>query len=880
VSIELCSDIKEWLASGGSFPKTLSLKGKNNNLFEYNLLDRTDDGSVTGLAGRVGFKGFTLKVEDQLTGRILAAKLCLLDDYSNHYSLSDELRYSGMLSKHNSFVVYEQIGVVSRFEGQPAKTPEKWMCFISEWIEGDTLRKIIDSEPTTLRPSLIVSVVRQLIEAVLFLKEQNLKHDDLHMKNIMLESADQLQQKINPALPNRNLRIIDLGSIKTNDQTTTKTHDDWTWVIECIIHLHNLLHNDRKLASRHPRFLQGLHELAELLCDPDHSRFPELSDYSKSIDRLESFIDNPVDVAGEQELFTNPFEALSAEHLASDDILRRLFEDTLPWISVAKTNKPVVLTGPRGCGKSMVFKYMAAKTHSATEDSAASALKNFDFYGIYISCSSEIENDLLWMRNKEGIAHRKSDQLITFFNLILTRELCRSLSQMSRVSTARRILSLSDSAIHEISEFILSEMGEDSIKILARENRLSALSDVLDRYRSIVSKSMLSGSDPNFSLPLTFIRDLIRFLRRKIPFFETKPVCFLLDDYTSHRIGREVQQVLNPLIWQRHSEFNFKVSCEPKGFEVEDSNSKGSGNIQNLREFEIIDTSSELTSGSSSDTAKRKKFVEGLLDKRLAAADYKGRTSTLIGKSEHENDLELAKSIRNRGHKSGAANFYHGIETLANCWSGDVITTLFIVERMFKAGGVTKNTDTVIKKNIQHDAIRKVSIALVDRINHHYPLGKEMRTFIDGWGDMARHMLVEAALMKNGEPYRQYRVEIPLEGSTNIYQALDKADATGASRKILEQLVRRSVIVELPEGSPKEKWANRMAKFLFRSSLLPKYQTSFIRKDYVVIRNAEEFSSFLKGESGILERLKRRGKDKDVLDSITGESQQGDMFDG
>lgn len=873
MKVELSPEVRNWLSSGGDFPETLTLHGPSGNDFRYNLVDRSDDGVIAGLKGRIGFKGFTLKVEDQLTGRILAAKLCLPDDYQNKFALADEVRYSQMLSDHDSFVHYEQIGTVPRFENQPQSGPEQWMCFISRWVDGDTLGKIIESEPITLRPSLIVSVIRQLVEAVLFLKQKNLKHDDLHMKNIMLESVDPIKLSINPSLPARDLKIIDLGSVKPVDQKTAKTHDDWAWVVECLVNLHNLLHADRKLASRHSRFLQGLHEFSELLCDPDHSRFPEISDYSRHIDKLESFIDNPVGTAQEKDQFTNPFEALSAEHLASDDILRRLFEDTLPWISEAKTNKPIVLTGPRGCGKSMVFKYMAAKTHSATQDSAVSALQGFDFYGVYISCSSEIENDLLWMRNKSGVAREKADLLITFFNLILSRELCRSLSQVCSIPAAAKLLGISDAAIYETSKYILSEIGAGSLEILARENRLSALSDVLDRYRSIVSKSMLAGTNPGVSLPITFIRDFVRFLREQIPFFATKPICFLLDDYTSHRIGLEVQQVLNPLIWQRHSEFNFKVSCEPKGFDVE------AGNIQNLREFEIIDTSAELTSGTATDSASRRKFVEGLLDKRLAAAGYKGRADTLIGASQYPSDLSLARAIRDRGHQSGRASYYHGLDTLANCWSGDVITTLFIVERMFKEGAVTKETEATISKSIQHESIRKVSMALVDRINHHYPLGKEMRSFIDGWGDMARHMLVEAPLMKNGEPYRLYRVEIPLEGSTNIFQALDLSDPTGASRKILEQLVRRSVIVELPEGSPREKWANRLAKFLIRSSLLPKYQTSLVRQDHVIIRNAEEFSKFLRSDMEILERLKRRGKDKEALSGIFGKERQREMFD-
>lgn len=836
----ISDDLSRWLDRGGPFPEQLIFRNRSGGCTEYTVLGRDSNGFVNDVKLRKGKKGFVLHVVDAATRQEFAAKLCIPEDYEGNSPINEVSLASSLKGAEEYIHIPKDVGRVDAFPSQPGSASSKpWVCFISDWLAGHDLVYYLKYEPEKVTPSLIVNVTRVLMFVVQFFEAKDLKHDDLHLGNVMLVETDRDILDINPSAPSHVLKIIDLGSLKPLSRTTRKIDDDWSSLARCLVELYNFVHKDRAVASRHPEFMRLFSCFIYDLADADPARnFPEKSSYRRRIDEIESVLNNIPTVIGS----FHPFEAISAEHLASDDLLLSLFVDHLEWVQLIQSPDPTVLVGPRGCGKSMVFRYLSIRTHVVGHDNDANFLSKVGFFGVYIGCASDLQNDLLWISREKGRVERLASEITTYFNLVLTRELLKSLSITAKSSTLSSVLGLSDTARVEIADFVAKQIGvlPKAINIKGMDP-LQICADLVDGARLNLGRELLAGAMASYKLSDIYIRELCRFVQRKVPGLKQWRIAFLLDDYTSHRLSLDVQRVLNPIVWQRDSSFIFKVSSEPHGF---DPGHIDGSKIDANREYTLVDAGGQIKS------SERKSFVEQLLDKRLAAAEYKGRCADLIGESEYKSDVELACAIRGKkGERVGQRSFYYGIHVLSDAWSGDVSTILHMVREMFALSGVDSESVELISQSIQHKAITKVSTALRDRVSGYHPFGTEMAKVLASYGELAKRLLVESPdrVNKEGNPiyHRRYRIEMTLPSGAEVESALRELPNGDRVVLLMRELVRRAIFIQLPSSRGKESSERRTLRWQLRASLLPSFGTSLVRESYIDIKRVEDFADFL-----------------------------------
>lgn len=844
----------QWIEDKNKLPESFTLNTSRGDL-QLRILERDALGHIATLGKRTGHKGFVLKVEDP-DGRILAAKLCLKDDYDGGHTENYETKLAAKLElAPELFVIPREAGHVTLSLSDSTFPSDQWVCFLIPWVDGHTLKQLLKEDPSKATPQLIITVARDLLSAVYYLRDQGLKHDDMHSGNIMLarQPAARFSRDGENAVA---VKIIDTGSLKPIEYPTDKIHDDRASFLAILVDLYNSLFKNRLLASEYPRFVRMFREFVMQMADSDPSRhFPQEADISDRLNQLET--------ASRSEIYEHvgvfyPFDAISAEHLSSDSILVQLFEDNLPWFTSLSVSDPNVLTGPRGCGKSMAFRYLCARTHLLDSKGARNTLEAIPFLGIYISCSIELQNNLMAISRVDDRVNQSANVIETYFQLVLLKELFRTLASLSENLDVATIYGLNETVFNQTIVFLEQRsISAMSFSGGGLSGRLHAIVDRLEALRYETAHALRVDESPPINLVATYVAEVIDYIARVSNGLNGRKICFMLDDYTDHRIKPNIQRVLNKIIWDRRPHQTFKVSAEKYGFISEDMDGV---RLDIFREFSPIDAGDAFLTEKSDPI----KFVTSLLNRRLAASNWIGTAEQIIGVSDPKSDQALANLIREM-HKPGKSFHYHGIEMLSRLLCGDVATLIQVAREIFKRGSVSATSVTLVPPNIQHAAIVDVSKALVERIQSHYPYGLEMHKIATEYGGLVREIQINGKLISvsnksEKHPARLLQIELTNENPNTIFEQLAAIKPEFAL--LAKELVRSSIFIERSHGGAKEGAGYGTVRWHFRRMLLPYFKTSLRRWGYVSLREIDELVKLLTDPSGFRERCVTKYKDE------------------
>lgn len=208
---------------------------------------------------KAGDKGAVWKVKDEF-GRDRALKFTIVADYEDR-SYLEEVTRAAKLEGYNEFAKLIDAGISNILvDGKE----ERFVCFVEEWIEGETLEDYIETHKDKIGVSFLLCYVDFLARVLKALKMNELCHDDLHGRNVMIAKPAKGSMR-----SEWTIKVIDMGSLKFSSQCK-KEKDDHRNFVEHLVAIWNTIHHSREsLALRDRRFLKEAINLLNSMLDVD-----------------------------------------------------------------------------------------------------------------------------------------------------------------------------------------------------------------------------------------------------------------------------------------------------------------------------------------------------------------------------------------------------------------------------------------------------------------------------------------------------------------------------------------------------------------------------------------------------------------------------------
>ena len=350
-------------------------------------------------------------------------------------------------------------------------------------------------------------------------------------------------------------------------------------------------------------------------------------------------------------------------------------------------------------------------------------------------------------------------------------------------------------------------------------NTFFALTRALERERVRAAKKQRFVKDPSHTFGDYFGPDKLpracELLSQHFSELATRPIFFLIDDYSIPKITEDLQANLNRLTMQRGGACFFKIATESSvSFVSRDVDGKS---YVEGREFFLVNLGMNFVNASGDDKLR---FVDDVFNKRLSYAEtFPVRDlQTLVG------DCALAHNETARELRAGQQPQVWGRSALAELCSGDVHFLIDLAGKMvLQAGGADAlgkgGAVPAIPADVQTKTIKVEAGNFLKNLRA-LPGGDRLVEVVEAFGNVAASY-VRHRDSKNEEgspPHQASRIE-PYEDP----------ELTGDAREIYNDLLRYSVFLEDVRGKSRRGLVVR--RLYLRRFLIPFFRLTFSKRD-------------------------------------------------
>lgn len=737
-----------------------------------------------------------------------------------------------------------------------------------------------------IETSFLVAVVKQILHVLQSCHDKGVaRHGDLHSGNILIgdATAATLDDSLQPRAP---IFVSDFGYGATGGAKIPK--DDY----EGLAHIINEMipRVDRSVATAtDKKILQAMRDnFGKLLREPDgpERRTPlDLLGVLNDIKHHAQAHDQETFLAGivheTDVLLPSPSETPSVGQFQVSEMIgerwnwwQRLFVPTVPARSkILALDIPTVVTGPRGCGKTMLFRRLSERLIVECGEVAELATRT-QFAALYVNA-----NDFADAFSHFPVRPTANDEarLICYANLCVLADLLAVQSARAGRLGERA----SDMLLSLVQRWLVSD---ETPPLVEGEDRLEQYRTILEqikwKFPSAGGKDLFPGyADLSQHRCLPYFIQQVRIC---CPWLGARALLLFVDDFSTPRVSTSMQRVLNRLFLQRSPDFLAKVATEASStFVSEDSSGK---NLQDGDDYQLVDMGEE--SLFLPDT-ERLAFLNEVFSRRLALDPRipKGNNSLrALLDFMPLSKTEFARRLRNPQTQGGPPSIdgdsqrrgrtrvrvnYFGENVFSDLWSGDTRTMIqLITDVVVHASGTAQCTtmenqiSLPVNQEIQDRVFRnrggewlsshtrneptdpkrvKEELARLQQLKPNYKLcgeyGDHLKAVVEAFVSAAKKLLhgptytINTGGTQREVPRMAFRVEI-----------IDEFRISGLAQEIYRDLVRYGLFMRDNRG--KSVRGTFVPRLYLRRLLLPFCTLALSKRDSVSL-TCEAFTQLL-----------------------------------
>lgn len=636
---------------------------------------------------------------------------------------------------------------------------------IMEYIEGDTLKSILENE-NPLKASSIGQIAIDLLKILSELHSKQLFHNDLHPGNIIIQKLKEENKRIGELDEYLKAVAIDFGSLKekTGSRDKTNRKGDLHWIADTLNKLsHKILENPYNTGERDYR-------LASLLEERAHILFPRITnqrvyEFEEVINQIRNaFIQ--VDSPWRQTLSLQNFkDSYNAQTLAPWFVPSLLVDDDDKWITEISNKGPQVITGMRGCGKTMLLRalqFHARALSKGNEEennfvSVLDRLRKEEFLGLYVSCTRLLDK----LGDQDQPLHEPFTRLYLAYAL-------------EAINAIRHLKELDRSVINQEAFKIIAEAISSYIEGTTELKNL-ILEHEIERFIKSALNSLSKGEE-KYTIkanPAIAFPQLAQAIKNCAIIWQNTYVFFLLDDVSTRFLNdTNIIRLISSLLFQ--NEFcSFKFTTEVQTLEMV---IKSPGNIEKARtgrDYNIFDLGSHVNEKIHSNKKEGIGFVEKILFKRAQFHSNHPRNLTpreILGDTSLQ---VIAENIAKLGKASDKNGLYHGITAIAGVCVGDIGDVITLYEMILKK----RNNETPISSVSQNECYLELCNSRLFDIDRRET---NLFDFAESFAEAAHFLLVQS--------YKQYpeNAKRRLRQYSSIFINVSTGDTEKQKRQVRE----------------------------------------------------------------------------------------------